>query len=68
MLKENDITMILTERKPDKISYAPIRLKLEKDKNEQWNVELKWDPVLKTVLIKEPGKIPEWVPDLKKYV
>ena len=45
MLKENDFTMILTERKLDKISYAPIRLKLKKDKNEQWNVELKWDPV-----------------------
>ena len=68
MLKENKITMILTEGKPDKIPYAPITLKLKKDKDEQWNVELKWDPVLKTVLIKEPGKGREWDPDLKKYV
>ena len=47
MLKENEITMILTEGKPDKIPYAPITLPLKKDKNEQWNVILKKDPVLK---------------------
>ena len=53
MLKENQITMVLTEAKPDKIPYAPITLPLKKDKDEQWNVILKWDPVLKRVLIKE---------------
>merc|ERR1711884_1010533 len=49
MLKENQITMGLTEAKPDKIPYAPITLPLKKDKDEQWNVIYKWDSVLKTV-------------------
>ena len=63
MLKENEITMVLTEAKPDKIPYAPITLPLKKDKDEQWNVILKWDPVLKRVLIKELGKKREWDPE-----
>ena len=53
MLKENEITMVLTEGKPEKIPYAPTTLKLKKNKDKQWNVVLKWDPVLKRVLIKE---------------
>ena len=65
MLKENKITMVLTEAKPDKIPYAPITLPLKKDKDEQWNVILKWDPVFKKVLIKEQGKKRQWDPDLK---
>ena len=56
MLKENKITMVLTEAKPDKIPYAPITLPLKKDKNEQWNVEIKWDKGLKKVLIKALGE------------
>ena len=66
MLKENEITMVLTEGKPDKIPYAPTTLKLKKNKDKQWNVILKWDPVLNRVLIKEPIKIPQWDPDLKR--
>ena len=67
MLKENKITMVLTEAKPDKIPYAPITLPLKKDKNEQWNVEIKWDKGLKKVLIKALGEKNEWHKDLKKY-
>ena len=62
MLKENKITTVLTEGKPDKIPCAPITLKLYKHKDEQWNVELKWDLALKTVLIKKVGKRREWDP------
>ena len=67
MLKENKITMVLTEAKPDKIPYAPITLPLKKDKNEQWNVEIKWDKGLKKVLIKALGEKNEWHSDLRKY-
>ena len=60
--------MMLTEGKPDKIPYAPTTLKLKKNKDKQWNVVLKWDLVLKRVLIKQPGEKRQWDPDLKKFV
>ena len=66
MLKENEITMVLTVAKPEKIPYASTTLKLTKKKDKQWDVILKWDPVLNRVLIKEPIKIPQWDPDLKR--
>ena len=70
MLKENEITMVLTVAKPEMIPYAPTLLKLVKNKDKQWHVILKWDPVLNRVLIKEQNKdmqkIPMWDPVLKK--
>ena len=56
MLKENQITMVLTEAKPERIPYAPTTLKLKKNKDKEWDVLLDWDPVLKRVLIKRTDK------------
>ena len=41
MLKENEITMVLTVAKSEKIPYASTTLKLKKNKDKQWDVILK---------------------------
>ena len=56
MLKENEIMMVLTVAKPEKIPYASTTLQLIKNKNKQWDVILKWDPVLKKGVNKETKK------------
>ena len=50
MLKENEVTMVLTVAKPEKIPYVSTILKLVKNKDKQWHVILKWDPKMKRML------------------
>ena len=72
MLTENEVIMVLTVAKPEKIPHASTTLKLVKNKDKQWHVQLKWDPDLKRVLIKEQNKdmqkIPKWDPVFKKVL